>query len=261
MAGTVYLDCNATSPLRPEARAAMLAALDDGGNPSSVHGAGRKARRHLEDARAAVAALVGADPADVVFTSGGTEANALALAQARRAADSRLRRRAPLRPRPAAAGSRRFPSTATASSISPGWPGASQADPKPGLVSVMAANNETGVLQPLGEIARLASEAGVPVHSDAVQMAGRLPFAPRRDRRRPRDPVVAQDGRPARRRRAGQPRGPRPRAAAEGRRPGAPAFAPAPRTFPPLPASARPPAAPSPKWRAPRRKSLPCATG
>src|SRR3954449_9012550 len=75
----VYLDWNATTPLRPEAKAAMAQAWDIGGNPSSVHAEGREARRLVEDARAAVAASVGADAANVVFTSGGTEANSLAL--------------------------------------------------------------------------------------------------------------------------------------------------------------------------------------
>ena len=77
---SIYLDHNATTTLRPEAAAAIAAALRIGGNPSSVHAAGRQARRLIEDAREQVAALVGAAPADVVFTSGGTEANALALA-------------------------------------------------------------------------------------------------------------------------------------------------------------------------------------
>ena len=79
MPDRVYLDWNATTPLRPEARAAMAAAWDLAGNPSSVHAEGRQARRLVEDARAAVAAAVGALPRNVVFTSCGTEANALAL--------------------------------------------------------------------------------------------------------------------------------------------------------------------------------------
>ena len=79
MPDRVYLDWNATTPLRPEAKAAMAAAWDLSGNPSSVHAEGRQARRLVEDARAAVAGAVGALPRNVVFTSGGTEANALAL--------------------------------------------------------------------------------------------------------------------------------------------------------------------------------------
>src|ERR1700719_1488776 len=79
MANRVYLDWNATTPLRPEAKAAMAAAWELSGNPSSVHAEGRQARRLVEEARAAVADAVGAVPRNVVFTSGGTEANALAL--------------------------------------------------------------------------------------------------------------------------------------------------------------------------------------
>jgi cysteine desulfurase len=79
MPSRVYLDWNATTPLRPEAKAAMAAALDLAGNPSSVHAEGRQARRLIEEARAEVAAAVGALPRNVVFTSGGTEANVLAL--------------------------------------------------------------------------------------------------------------------------------------------------------------------------------------
>src|SRR5215217_3881836 len=79
MPDRVYLDWNATTPLRPEARQAMAAAWDMAGNPSSVHAEGRQARRLVEEARSAIAAAVGASPRDVVFTSGGTEANALAL--------------------------------------------------------------------------------------------------------------------------------------------------------------------------------------
>src|SRR3954466_11979358 len=75
----VYLDWNATTPLRPEAKAAMAAASEISGNPSSVHAEGRQARRLVEGARASIASVVGARPQDVVFSSGGTEANALAL--------------------------------------------------------------------------------------------------------------------------------------------------------------------------------------
>ena len=75
----LYFDWNASAPLRPEARAAMLAALDARGNPSSVHAQGRAARRLIEEAREHVAMLVGAEPRNVAFTSGGTEANMLAL--------------------------------------------------------------------------------------------------------------------------------------------------------------------------------------
>ena len=82
MTDRIYLDWNATAPLRPAARAAMLAALDRVGNPSSVHAEGRAARHAVETAREQVAALVGAEARNVIFTSGGTEANALALTPA-----------------------------------------------------------------------------------------------------------------------------------------------------------------------------------
>src|SRR5271167_3481351 len=82
MIGRTYLDWNATAPLRPEARAAVVAALDELGNPSSVHREGRAVRRLIEQAREHVAALVGAEPRNVVFTSGATEANMLALTPA-----------------------------------------------------------------------------------------------------------------------------------------------------------------------------------
>src|ERR1700716_3599705 len=87
-----YLDWNATAPLRPEARAAMIAALDETGNPASVHREGRSARRLVEAARERVAALVGAEPRNVVFTSGGSEANVLALSPAVGAGNEPCRR-------------------------------------------------------------------------------------------------------------------------------------------------------------------------
>src|SRR5262249_33463004 len=85
MTERAYLDWNATAPLRPCARGAVLAALAVGGNPSSVHAEGRAARHVIEDARESVAALVGAAPRNVIFTSGGTEANLLALSPGRNA--------------------------------------------------------------------------------------------------------------------------------------------------------------------------------
>lgn len=169
-----YLDHNATAPLLAEARAAARAALDLAGNPSSVHAAGRAARALVEDAREAVAASVGAAPADVVLTSGATEANATALA---------------------GAGGRVLASAVEHDSVLAWAEGAGRvrvgADgrldlddlarrlaggPPPALVAVMLANNETGVVQPVAEAARLARAAGVPLHCDAVQAWGRIPF-------------------------------------------------------------------------------------
>ncbi len=179
----VYLDWNATTPLRDEARAAMLAAMDAVGNPSSVHAEGRQARRLVEDARAAVAAAVGAEARQVVFTSGGTEANVLALvpgtARKGGAPVERLIVSAVEHPSVMAAG--RFSSHAVAvrevdrnGTVDPARLQALLADGAPALVSVMAANNETGALQPIADIAHVVREAGGILHVDAVQALGKI---------------------------------------------------------------------------------------
>lgn len=180
---SVYLDHNATTPLDPEVFEAMRASLSPSfGNPSSVHARGRAARDAIEQARVEVAALVGADPRQVIFTSGGTEANNLALkGVAGRAAVGRIlvgatEHAAILDPADALA--RR------------GWvverlavDGAGRVDPgtvseRMGddvrLVSVMWANNETGVIQDIAAIAHVARERGAVVHTDAVQAVGSL---------------------------------------------------------------------------------------
>jgi len=172
----IYLDYNATAPIKPAVRAAMLEAMERHGNPSSVHRFGRIARRHMEEARAAVAAFVGVKPAQVIFTSGGTEANNLVLRGFREVPvitsaiehDSVLVH---------GAATSRLPVTAD------GMIDVAAADeilervPEGALVSVMLVNNETGVIQPVGEIARLARKYGHRMHTDAVQAAGRLPIA------------------------------------------------------------------------------------
>jgi cysteine desulfurase len=172
-----YLDFNATAPLRPEALAAMQAALAETGNPSSVHRAGRAARRRVEDAREAVAALVGANAREIVFTGGGTEANNLAIfgTAPERLIVSAIEHDAVL----AAAHSTDAPVT-----IIPATPdgvvdriafAAALAGTGPGtLVSLMLANNETGVLQPVAELAAQARVRGALVHCDAVQAAGKI---------------------------------------------------------------------------------------
>jgi cysteine desulfurase len=178
MTERIYLDWNATAPLRAEARAAALAALEVNGNPSSVHGEGRAARRLVEQAREQVAALVGAEPRNVVFTSGGTEANMLALVP--REPRQRLLASA-IEHRSVLAGGR-FPAGSVEHlSVS----GDGQIDlaaleqrlaalGSPVLVSIMAANNETGVVQPVSQAARLVHSAGGLLHVDAVQAAGRI---------------------------------------------------------------------------------------
>jgi cysteine desulfurase len=174
-----YLDHNASSPLRPAARAAMVAALDATGNPSSVHAEGRRARAIIDTAREQVAALVGAKPSEVVFTSGATEANNCVMAGGWKAIcvsaiehDSVL---APAR----ASGAKVIALPATtdgvadlhlvAGELSHAGTGGARA-----LLSVMMANNETGVIQPVAEAAALAREHGLSLHVDAVQGPGRL---------------------------------------------------------------------------------------
>jgi cysteine desulfurase len=167
-----YLDANASEPLRPAARAAVLAALELTGNPSSVHAAGRAARRLLEQARERLAARFGARPADLVFTSGGTEADALAvraLGRGRRLIVGATEHDAV---RSAAPGATVLPvdgqGVADLAAL-----GALLGD-GPALVCLMAANNETGTLQPVAEAAALCHAAGALLHVDAVQAAGRM---------------------------------------------------------------------------------------
>ncbi|HUW74985.1 MAG TPA: cysteine desulfurase family protein [Methyloceanibacter sp.] len=180
-----YLDYNATAPLRPKVREAVTAALSLKGNPSSVHAEGRAARAAVEEARAKVAALVGARPEDVIFTSGGTEANALALA-APAGQDSWHCYLSAIEHPSVLAGGRFHPETTTIIPVTPDGLAdlAVLADKlekhKPGgwrpLVSLMAANNETGAIQPVAEAAAVAHEAGGVLHSDTVQAAGRIPL-------------------------------------------------------------------------------------
>jgi cysteine desulfurase len=181
----VYLDWNATTPLRPEARAAMVAAYDLVGNPSSVHAEGREARRLIEDARAALAAAVGALPRNVVFTSSGTEANALALSPGLRGPSGgpveRLLVSAVEHASVLAGG--RFPGAAIglirvtrSGVVDLDHLRAQLNDGPPALVSIMAANNETGALQPIADAAGIVHEAGSLLHVDAIQALGKIPF-------------------------------------------------------------------------------------
>jgi cysteine desulfurase len=169
-AAYTYLDHNATSPLRPVALDAMVEALQAGGNPSSVHRTGRAARGRLDKARKQVAGLVGALPAEVVFTSGGTEANNMALHGHERVLVSAIEHESVLKAVPAA---QRIPVDRNGV-IDLAALERMLAD-KPALVSVMFANNETGVIQPMAEVVRLARAAGALVHCDAVQAAGKVP--------------------------------------------------------------------------------------
>ncbi|MET4153979.1 cysteine desulfurase [Bradyrhizobium sp. RT9b] len=185
MPSRVYLDWNATTPLRAEARTAMLAAWELIGNPSSVHAEGREARRLVEETRATLAAAVGALPRNVVFTSAGTEANALALSPGLRGSSGRLVERLLVSAVEHASvlSGGRFPAdkvnqipVTRAGVIDLDHLKASLGDGPPALVSIMAANNETGAIQPIAEAAGIVHEAGGLLHVDAIQALGKIPF-------------------------------------------------------------------------------------
>ncbi|MCK1536681.1 MULTISPECIES: cysteine desulfurase family protein [unclassified Bradyrhizobium] len=185
MPSRVYLDWNATTPLRSEARGAMLAAYELIGNPSSVHAEGREARRLVEGARAILATAVGALPRNVVFTSTGTEANALALSPGLRGPSGgpveRLLVSAVEHASVLAGG--RFPAdeigqirVTRSGVIDLDHLKALLREGPPALVSIMAANNETGALQPIAEAAGIVHGAGGLLHVDAIQALGKIPF-------------------------------------------------------------------------------------
>jgi cysteine desulfurase len=187
-----YFDHAATTPMRVEAVEAMTAQLGSVGNPSSLHAAGRRARRIVEESREALAAALGARPSEVVFTGGGTEADNLAvkgLYWARRAEDparrrilvSRVEHHAVLDTATWLAEHEGAEITwLTVDALGRVHPevlhAAIESDPASvALVTVMWANNEVGTVQPIAELAAAAHSYGVPIHSDAVQAAGRLP--------------------------------------------------------------------------------------
>jgi len=189
---SVYLDHAATTPVRPAAAAALAEALARAGNPSSLHASGRAARRSVEEARERLAAAVGARPGEVVLTSGGTEADNLAvkgLFWARRAADDRRRRVLvsavehhavldPARWLAERAGAELVLLPVDDEGVVDLDALRSELAAHPdevALVSVMWANNEVGTLQPLAEVVAAAHEYGVPVHADAVQALGQVP--------------------------------------------------------------------------------------
>ncbi|HEY1133537.1 MAG TPA: cysteine desulfurase family protein [Nocardioides sp.] len=186
-----YLDHAATSPLRAQARDALLAHLGATGNPASLHGAGRDARRVLEESRESVAESLACRPSEVVFTSGGTESDNLALKgvyRARRAVDPARRRvlvsavehHAVLHAAhwlEAHEGARvELLPVDPEGRVLPDALAAALGDDV-ALVSVMWANNETGVLQPVERLAALCHEHDVPFHTDAVQAVGAVPVS------------------------------------------------------------------------------------
>lgn len=189
---TVYLDHAATTPMASAAIEAMTAELALVGNASSLHASGRRARRVLEESRERIAAALGSRPGEVVFTSGGTEADNLALKGAywaRRGQDpartrilaSTVEHHAVLDPlhwleSTEGAQVELVPCDATGRIDLAAMKEAIERDPASvALISVMWANNEVGTLQPVADIAAIAAEYGIPVHSDAVQAVGAVP--------------------------------------------------------------------------------------
>jgi cysteine desulfurase len=169
-----YLDWNATAPLRPEAAAALSEALARWGNPSSVHARGRRARQLVERAREAIAELLaGVDPSAVVFVSGGTEANHLALLGGgrERVLVSAVEHDSV---RHAVPDAELIPVDGDGIVVLDALDGLLTADPRPTLVSVMFANNETGVIEPVAEISAITHKHGALFHCDAVQGAGKV---------------------------------------------------------------------------------------
>ncbi len=178
----IYLDNNASTRLDPEVRAAVEQALELHGNPSSVHAEGRRARRAIEEARDEVAGLIGARPEEILFTSGGTEANALAIFGSTVGQRGRVVRSGAEHPSVREAVDRLSGLGMETVSVNPEPSGA--LDPerlldavRPGtrLVSVMAANNEYGGIFPVARLAAEARRREVLFHTDAVQAVGRLP--------------------------------------------------------------------------------------
>lgn len=167
----IYFDHAATAPLHPKAKEAMAEAMEVLGNPSSLHTAGSGAKRLLEQSRATVAEALGCEPAEILFTSGGTEANALALHGRRKILSSPMEH-------PSVAGNvkgtpylpvtpKGVVSLENAEALL--WEGVE-------LVSLQHANNETGLIQPIEELGALCQAYGVPFHSDGVQAVGKLPI-------------------------------------------------------------------------------------
>jgi cysteine desulfurase len=182
----IYLDHNATTPLLPEVVDAMLPFLrDEFGNPSSDHPWGRRAKSAVDDARGRVARLLGADADEIVFTSGGTEANNLAI---RGVAEAAARRSivTSVIEHPATSAPCRYLESERGGFRVAWTPVDSHArvrldvlrervDAETALVTIMHANNETGTLQPIRQIAEIAHERGALVHTDAAQSVGKIP--------------------------------------------------------------------------------------
>ncbi len=183
----IYADYNATAPLRPEARNSMLEAIEINANPSSVHTPGRAARKQIEMARRQLGACIGARPQDIIFTSGGTEANALALQGMVSALEAKctllvstIEHEAVMK-NAAHSGVRVEPAHVTEDGVLDldslakrlkGWDQSAHGIP---VLALMLANNETGILQPVAEAAQIMRQAGGLIHCDGVQGLGKIP--------------------------------------------------------------------------------------
>ncbi|MEG1452751.1 cysteine desulfurase family protein [Brevundimonas sp.] len=176
----IYLDYNATALVRPEVRDAVMEAMMPGGNPSAVHALGRKARARVENARAAVAELVGADPTSVIFSSGGTESNAQAIASAVAGGCDRVIVCATEHPCVSEAAIHCGVPVEVMPVLADGqadlvWLEAALAKGGRAFVSLHHANNESGVIQPIAEAAAMVRAAGGWMHVDAIQTLGKIP--------------------------------------------------------------------------------------
>ena len=183
---SVYLDYNATTPIAPEVLAAMMPYLgDEFGNPSSGHALGRRARAAIDDARSEVARLIGAEPDEIVFTSGGTEANNLAIAGVMRAVATRRHVVTSTIEHPATVEPCKELARRGCAVTWVAVDDAAQVDAEAvaaivrddtALVSIMHSNNEVGTLQPIAAIARAGHARGALVHTDAAQSIGKVPI-------------------------------------------------------------------------------------
>ncbi len=175
MKNAIYLDYNATTPIRPEVISRMGEIMALPGNASSIHGPGREARKVIEDARAQLAAPLDVGPQQIIFNSGATEGNNTILKgfAGKRVLVSAIEHASVIE---SGVTTEIIPVTAEGVVDLEAYKRILYNGESPGLVSVMLVNNETGVIQPVAEIAALAHEAGALVHCDAVQALGRIPF-------------------------------------------------------------------------------------
>lgn len=178
MTDRLYLDYNATAPIHPDVIQGMACAMAAPGNASSVHADGRAARKWIEDARTEIAALTGSAPRQIIFNSGATEGNNTIL---RAYAGSRILvgagEHASVYETGAALGAAKIPLKADGTTDLDALADLCKSGPAPALISIMMVNNETGIINPVREAARIAHEHSAAFHVDAVQAAGKIPLS------------------------------------------------------------------------------------